>query len=135
MYKGKHLLVDCREVPRDLCLNDQLLLESLAAAATEAGSTVISQVRYKFGQDSPPGCTAIVMLDESHCSVHTYADLGLMAFDFFTCGHTDPKRIWSIISSKLGIVNATVTEHGRFEVPAEAAAADGEFAQRTLSHR
>ncbi len=75
------------------------------------------------------------MLDESHCSVHTYADLGLMAFDFFTCGHTDPKKIWSIISSKLGIVKATVTEHGRFEVTAEAAAVAGGFVQPTLSHR
>lgn len=103
MYKGQHLLIDCREVPRDLCLDDRLLLKTLAEAAEEAGSTVISQIRYKFGQDSPPGCTAIVMLDESHCSCHTYADDGLIALDIFTCGATDPRRIWSIIQSRLGL--------------------------------
>ena len=47
---------------------------------------VISQVRYQFGHNSPPGFTAVVVLDESHCSCHTYADLGLIALDVFTCG-------------------------------------------------
>jgi len=74
----------------------------MAEAAEEAGATVVSQVRYKFGQDSPPGCTAIVMLDESHCSCHTYADLGLIAMDVFTCGSTDPRRIWDNIRNRLG---------------------------------
>ena len=91
MHRGQHLLIDCRNVSRELCLADQLLLDSLAQAARESGATVISQVRYRFGDNSPAGCTAIVMLDESHCSVHTYADLGLVAFDFFTCGTTDPR--------------------------------------------
>ena len=74
MSKGTHLLVDCCEVPHRICLDDQLILQALADAATEAGATVISQVRYRFGAESPPGCTAIVLLDESHCSAHTYAD-------------------------------------------------------------
>lgn len=136
MFKGKHLIVDCRKVPRELCLNDQLLLESLARAAEASGATVISQIRYKFGSDSPPGCTAIVMLDESHCSVHTYADLGLMAFDFFTCGRTDPQKIWSIIRSKLAIADATVHEHVRFQVePVLEAASPDRMARTTLSHQ
>ena len=116
LHKGQHLLIDCREVPSELCLDDQALLDVMSRAAKLAGSTVISQIRYKFGADSPAGCTCIVMLDESHCSVHTYADLGLMAFDVFTCGTTDPCRVWDIIRKELGILNADVRMVDRFTV-------------------
>jgi S-adenosylmethionine decarboxylase len=114
LHKGKHLLIDCQDVPYELCLDDRTLLEVMSRAAKLAGSTVISQIRYRFGSDSPPGCTAVVMLDESHCSVHTYADLGLMALDIFTCGGTDPARIWKTIQRDLDIRNADVREISRF---------------------
>ena len=114
MYKGTHLLIDCHNVPSQLCLNDELLLDVLARSAKKAGATVISQIRYRFGADSPPGCTAVVMLDESHCSVHSYADAGMMAFDIFTCGSTDPRFVWSLISDELGIIDADIREVGRF---------------------
>jgi S-adenosylmethionine decarboxylase len=117
LSKGSHRLVDCCEVPRRLCLDDQSILQALADAATAAGATVISQIRYRFGSDSPPGCTAIVMLDESHCSAHTYADEGLIAFDFFTCGSTDPHRIWSQVRDTLGLERASVREFARFMTP------------------
>jgi S-adenosylmethionine decarboxylase proenzyme len=114
LHKGHHLLIDCRDVSRELCLDDQRLLACMARCATEAGSTVVSQIRYRFGAESPPGCTAVVMLDESHCSVHTYADLGLMAFDVFTCGATDPRRVWELIRDDLGIEHADVRSVERF---------------------
>ena len=120
LYGGHHLLVDCYEAPRDICLNDRLLLETLAEAAKSAGATVISQVRYRFGADSPPGCTALIMLDESHCSVHTYADPGLLAFDFFTCGDTDARQVWEFVQKKLGLTHAIVREVHRFTSGASA---------------
>ncbi|MEJ2721890.1 MAG: adenosylmethionine decarboxylase [bacterium] len=123
MHKGRHLLIDCSRVPRELCLDDKLLLETLAEAARVAGATVISQIRYRFGADSPPGCAAVVMLDESHCSVHTYADLGLMAMDIFTCGSTDPRRVWEYIREGLSLNHASVRECARFELRGNGAAA------------
>lgn len=121
MYKGQHLLIDCRDVPRGLCLDDQRLLETLAEAARESGATVISQIRYRFGDKSPAGCTALVMLDESHCSAHTYADLGLLALDIFTCGRTDPHRVWDCIRKKLALESFEVREVPRFDSVAAAA--------------
>jgi len=114
LHKGKHLLIDCHHVSRELCLNDQLLLETMAEAAKFAGATVISQIRYQFGNNSPAGCTAIVMLDESHCSVHTYADLGMLAMDIFTCGHTDPEVVWEFVRDRLSIEHASLRMVGRF---------------------
>jgi S-adenosylmethionine decarboxylase len=119
VQKGHHLLVDCRNVARELCSRDALFLDVMARAASRAGMHVISQIRYKFGQDSAPGFTAIVMLDESHVSAHTYADLGLIAMDVFTCGSTDPRKILKYIREELDLGDVTVTEIGRFVVPDE----------------
>jgi len=116
LHKGKHLLIDCRNVARTLCLDDKRFLNVIARSAEQAGATVISQCRYKFGFDSPPGFTAIVMLDESHCSVHTYADLGLVALDIFTCGTTDPKNVLRYIQDQLDLGDVTIKEVPRFEI-------------------
>lgn len=37
------------------------------------------------GVKSPPGFTFVLCLDESHISVHSYAEEGLLAVDCFTC--------------------------------------------------
>ena len=116
MHKGKHLLIDCNNVRRELCLDDRRFLEVMAASAERAGSTVISQNRYKFGSDSPPGFTALIMLDESHVSAHSYADLGLIAMDVFTCGNTDPHDVLAYIREELDLGDVTVTEVPRFLV-------------------
>ena len=114
MHKGTHVLIDCRHVRRDVCLDDRRMLATMAAAAEHAGATVISQVRYRFGSDSPPGFTAVVVLDESHCSVHTYADDGLMAFDIFTCGSTEPREILAYIQAEIDLGEIAVREIQRF---------------------
>jgi S-adenosylmethionine decarboxylase len=112
--KGKHLLIDCRNVPKHVCLDDEKMLNVLAAAAKKAGSTVISQVRYKFGHNSPPGFTVFVMLDESHCSAHSYAEAGLIAMDIFTCGKTDPENVLKYVIHELDLGTATVKSISRF---------------------
>jgi S-adenosylmethionine decarboxylase len=115
--KGKHLLIDCQDVKGEICRDDEAFLSVMARAAERAGARVISQVRYKFGHDSPAGFTAIVMLDESHCSAHTYADLGLIALDIFTCGNTDPRDILRNIREELDLGDMEVRELPRFDVP------------------
>jgi len=112
--KGKHLLVDCRHVPRAVCLDDGRMLHAMVRAATRAGATVISQVRYHFGHNSPPGFTAVVVLDESHCSAHTYADLGLIALDIFTCGRTDPNDVLRYLCEELDLGVISVRQVARF---------------------
>ncbi|QDT37482.1 adenosylmethionine decarboxylase [Stratiformator vulcanicus] len=114
MGKGNHVLIDCRNVPRDVCLDDGRMLEVMARSAAKAGMHVISQVRYHFGHNSAPGYTCVVLLDESHCSAHTYADLGLIALDVFTCGDTDPRKILEHMREELDLGDVTVRTLPRF---------------------
>lgn len=90
------------------------MLSAMARAAKRAGANVISQVRYQFGHNSPPGFTAVIVLDESHCSAHTYADLGLIALDVFTCGHTDPADVLAYIREEIDLGNVEIRELPRF---------------------
>lgn len=110
--------MDCRNVARTLCLDDKRVLNVMARSAERAGATVVSQVRYKFGHESPPGFTAVVLLDESHCSAHTYADLGLIAMDVFTCGNTNPRDVLRYIQEELDLGDVTITEVNRFSTQA-----------------
>lgn len=114
MAKGRHILVDCTSVPREVCLDDKRVLKAMAEGAEKAGATVISQVRYHFGHNSAPGFTAAVLLDESHCTAHSYADLGLMALDMFTCGKTDPRDILAHMCEVLDLGDVNVQECVRF---------------------
>lgn len=89
----------------------------MARAATRAGATVISQVRYHFGHNSPPGFTAMVLLDESHISAHCYADLGLIALDVFTCGSTNPRDVLRFMREDVDLGDVTIREMPRFPIP------------------
>jgi S-adenosylmethionine decarboxylase len=89
----------------------------MARGATRAGATVISQVRYHFGHNSAPGFTAMCLLDESHCSAHCYADLGLIALDVFTCGETDPNDVLRYIREEVDLGDVSILEMPRFPIP------------------
>ncbi len=94
------------------------MLETMAAAARKAGANVVSQVRYHFGHNSPPGFTLVVLLDESHCSAHTYADLGLVAIDIFTCGSTEPSDILQYIRDEIDLGDVSLRQVPRFPIEA-----------------
>ena len=114
VHRGRHLLIDCSRVPRSVCLDDQSMLDTMERAARRAGATVISQVRHHFGHDSEAGFTAIVLLDESHCSAHSYADRRQVAMDIFTCGKTSPEKILEFIREEVDLGEIRSTRMARF---------------------
>ena len=59
----------------------------------------------------------MILLDESHCSAHSYADLGLIALDIFTCGETDPSDILQYIREELDLGIVTTVMMPRFAQP------------------
>jgi len=61
----------------------------MTIAAKEAGATVLGRHMHYFGEES--GVTGVVILAESHISVHTWPEHNYAAFDVFVCGEADPK--------------------------------------------
>ena len=87
---SKHLLVDLYGCPADL-LNDVTALEKvMIEAAQRAGATVINSMFHHF---SPFGVSGVVVIQESHLTIHTWPEQGFAAVDLFTCGtQTKPRR-------------------------------------------
>jgi len=86
---GRHCAVDAWGIDFDLINNADFLKDRMVEAAEESGATVLS-VQYK--QFEPQGATVLVLLSESHLSIHTYPEKGFAALDCYTCGDTvDPE--------------------------------------------
>lgn len=114
MSKGMHIILDCCGVPADICHDDRRLLEVVVRAAKSNDATIINTSRYRFGHNSPAGCAVFVMLDESHISVHTYAEEGKMAIDVFTCGNTSAEAIADDLKTQLKLTGCTEKMIKRF---------------------
>ncbi len=91
---GRHLLLELRGCDRALLDDHEVVERSLRVAAEAAGATVVQAVFHRF---SPQGVTGVVVLEESHFSVHTWPESGYAAADFFTCGDCRPERAVSIL--------------------------------------
>jgi S-adenosylmethionine decarboxylase proenzyme len=102
---GRHLLVEYRNCDRQL-LNDIHQIEQLLRrAAKAAGATVVASVFHPF---SPQGITGVVVVEESHLSIHTWPEHGYAAVDFYTCGDCHPERAHEYLKRELGAESAEV---------------------------
>jgi S-adenosylmethionine decarboxylase len=67
--------------------NLDFLLHLLIDAALLCGATILDKSYHKF---HPQGVTAILLLAESHISIHTVPENGEAYVDVFTCSEKDP---------------------------------------------
>jgi len=81
---GMHLLVDL-EHATNLDRLDHAR-EALVDAAETAGATVLHVKMHNFGS----GISGVVVLSESHISIHTWPEYEFAALDMFMCGSCDP---------------------------------------------
>ena len=90
---GRHVLADFHGVAA-AGLSDAAALErQLLAAADAAGARVLSAHFHHFGEGA--GVTGVVMLSESHISIHTWPEHGYAALDVFMCGAPGPSARWT----------------------------------------
>ena len=114
LHKGKHLLIDCVDVPYEICINDKLVMNALSKAVVRAGATILSTSRHHLGHNSPPGFALVICLDESHCSAHSYAEEGKIAMDVFTCGNTNPEDVLKFVLEEIDLGTVKLTKVERF---------------------
>ena len=79
-----HVLADLWGVAPDV-LRDPDRIESLMReAAVAARARVVAAHFHRFGGEG--GVTGVLLLAESHLSIHTWPEVGLAAVDAFMCG-------------------------------------------------
>ena len=87
---GSHILADLYGVSTQLLRSSRELEALLRRAAVNAGATVVGSHFHSFG--SAGGVTGVVLLAESHISIHTWPESDFAAVDIFMCGSANPQH-------------------------------------------
>jgi S-adenosylmethionine decarboxylase len=88
-------------------------------AADISGATIIKSVFHKF---SPHGISGVIVIAESHFSIHTWPEFGYCALDIFTCGDKiDNYKALNFLKKEFGTKNISVVEskRGILDMPVE----------------
>ncbi|MGD0780564.1 MAG: adenosylmethionine decarboxylase [Dehalococcoidales bacterium] len=105
---GRHILVELYDCDKE-ALNDlDLIREVMLKAAIDCGAVVLGESFHRF---SPQGVSGVVVIAESHISIHTWPEYGYAAADVFTCGTSvNPEIAAGVLIEQLGSKNHTLTE-------------------------
>jgi S-adenosylmethionine decarboxylase len=92
----------------DSPVTDVAVLADLAGAAVRAGGGhVLANSHVVF----PNGAiTLVLILAESHLSIHTWPEQSLIAIDLFSCGAIDGQRVLDDLTGALHLTDVRVAE-------------------------
>jgi S-adenosylmethionine decarboxylase len=96
---GTHLLADLGGIAAEKLCSCTALDALLRAAAEAANARVLHSHFHGFGDGQ--GVTGVVLLAESHISIHTWPECGFAAADIFMCGDAQPQLALAIIETAL----------------------------------
>ena len=80
---GHHYLIDFHGCDPEVIGAVKPTEEAMLSAAIRCGSTIIE---HHFHQFLPHGVSGIILIAESHFSLHTWPETGFVAVDVFTSG-------------------------------------------------
>lgn len=79
---GWHSLIELTGCPADRLSEVATLKALLVTVVTQAGGTVVRTVFHRF---KPWGVSGVVVISESHVTLHTWPEHGYAAVDVFSC--------------------------------------------------
>lgn len=105
---GRHILAEIYGCDAEL-LNDKEAIERvMMESALKSGAEVREVSFHKF---NPQGVSGVVIISESHLTIHTWPELGYAAVDVFTCGdRINPWDACNYLTEFLKAKNMTATE-------------------------
>jgi S-adenosylmethionine decarboxylase len=112
-YAGSHLLLDLWEAEN---LSDaDGVRDALSQAVIASGATILHVHLHRFGGGG--GVSGIIVLAESHISIHTWPERNFAAIDIFMCGGCDPYRAIPVLRRFFRPGRLLVSEHRRGLIP------------------
>jgi S-adenosylmethionine decarboxylase len=111
-FAGMHLLVDLWDAEH---LNDPDYIDAaLREAATAARATILHSHFHHFTPGG--GVSGVVVLAESHISIHTWPERNFAAVDIFMCGACDPYESLPVLRRAFSPARVEVGEQRRGRV-------------------
>ena len=109
-FAGRHLLIDLWGATN---LADPALIDAaLREGAEVAGATILHSHFHHFSPNG--GVSGVVVLAESHISIHTWPERDFAAVDIFMCGACDPYKAIPLLKAafKPGFINLNEQRRG-----------------------
>ena len=112
-YAGTHLLIDLWGASK---LDDIALVEeALRQSAIAGGATILHCHLHHFQPNG--GISGVLVLAESHISIHSWPERGYAALDIFMCGECDPYKAIPILKAAFSPDYVTLGENKRGLTP------------------
>lgn len=88
LYAGLHVHLDVYDVKR---MDDMaFMVDVMERAVKAAGATILNSYFHHFTPNG--GISGVLVLAESHISVHSWPERNFASFDIFMCGDADPEK-------------------------------------------
>lgn len=108
---GTHLLVELRECNPEILRSFDRVRSIMVSAARDAKATVIDVSFHEF---NPFGISGVVVIAESHLTIHTWPEYNYAAVDIFTCGDIiKPEVAASYLITEFECKNPSIVEMKR----------------------
>lgn len=83
---GTHILLDLERCNVEILKSTRKIHSIMLTAARKAGATIVKKAFHQF---KPYGVSGMVVIAESHLSIHTWPEYEYAAVDIFVCGNLD----------------------------------------------
>lgn len=80
---GHHWLIELKDCEKDCLAEVEQVAKAMEGAVDASGAT---QVESRFHQFNPYGVSGVIIIMESHFTIHTWPEYAYAAVDIFTCG-------------------------------------------------
>ena len=106
---GKHVILELHDCDRKCLSNCEFLRATLLEACRRAGATILGNSFHVF---SPyDGVSGVIIIAESHLSIHTWPEYRYAAVDIFACGNSlHPERAVEFMVKELKAGNHSIIE-------------------------
>jgi S-adenosylmethionine decarboxylase len=75
--------VELKDCNPEILKSIEKVRRAMVSAAGEAGATIVD---ISFHEFNPFGVSGVIVIAESHLTIHTWPEYGYAAVDIFTCG-------------------------------------------------
>ena len=96
---GYHYFFEFYDCPTQKLSMVEPVRKAMLEAAEKSGASIVNDVFHQF---NPQGVSGVVVIKESHLSIHTWPEHGYAAVDFFTCSlNTHPRKAMQYLANEL----------------------------------
>ena len=105
---GRHLLLELFDCDVEAINNLDAVKTVLVEAARRARATIVDVIFHEF---NPFGISGVVVIAESHLSIHTWPEYRYAAVDIFSCGSMlQPDKAVAYLVEQFGAERMSIVE-------------------------